>query len=316
MKELPMFPTYNGYPTIHEAASALTAGTVTLHEGETLFKEIRRVVFPGFMYDATPGDETPDPRAAVQCLRDYLKHRLEDRTYIMPHSSGYDSRLISALLRELGIRVIFVCWQPEVEATIALLKHMGWPARNVIRVGYGTVDYQVPALRRVGTYQSEDRRFIVGPGLANEVVGSIRPTISAAFADETLAFNTQRWPSVKHFHHRHVLDGPEPWETTDWVFPFVSREWITYLTEHRIEHADDFKRAMLEEFNLDTWPNQRYELAKQIKEQGGHDYARLSPDAQEEFGLPEILHSHAPEVRAFIRAAICDEVRKAGVTIR
>ena len=124
MRELPMFPTYNGYKTIQEAAKAL--GEVTLSDGDTIFKEIKRESGPGFLYDKAPGEKAPDPKVAVDLLRNYLKDRLEDCDYIMPHSSGYDSRLISSLLRELGVSVTFFCWQPEVASATALLKFMGF----------------------------------------------------------------------------------------------------------------------------------------------------------------------------------------------
>jgi hypothetical protein len=329
-----------------EHARALQAGECAR---PTLFLEIDAVPGPqpdwaAEVWGRKPGEieEGVDDLAArgVAALRDYLTCISSTDLYLMPHSAGYDSRLISLLVGERNNgNVYFMVWQPEVEATQALLEAIGWDPSRVRVIGAGEVDYQAPALDMLalGSYQSEPDRFIVGPSLADLSIGgefAKWPCITAAFSDETFGYNTARWPNVAYFHAARLLDGPSPWQCSDWIMPFVSEQWLTFLSTYRVANTDNLKRAMVRHISprIADIANPRYELAEQIAKYGHHQYAKISDETRHRvarayeaswyaknvnpvFRCPEAFGSHDGLEQRYIAACICEYLAVEGVEV-
>jgi hypothetical protein len=211
-------------PIYEQHANALLSKRYTR---ATLFREIlSRPAYDvpediGEIYAKPPGrrmlplDELA-PLGVDALRRAIAREWKSDKHWLMPHSSGYDSRLVSALLREHKTgNVRFLCWQPEVVSARRVIESIGWAPEHIYEIGEGDWDYQAPALDFIalGAYQTEAERFIPGPSLVEQHLAASRHdwlTITAAFADETLAFARAGWPSIAYFHAGLLLDSPEP----------------------------------------------------------------------------------------------------------
>lgn len=245
-------------------------------------------------------------KRAVQALKWHLQRSwVAGATYLMQHSSGFDSRLISSLLRqmkqEMGEefgRVIFVCWQPEIEKFKKIMAYQGWPAEDVVTVypEQSPEDYLYPILDMgfIGRNYDEAERFWGGPALGRYFClshGVYTPEqedkligIGGLWSDETGRFNRLRLGSWRKFVATYLFDSGSPWigSRIQTIYPFASADYVGLLSTYRIPVAlDEFKRLMLEVADPEMadelkFPNERFRVGPILRERGYDDHQVLS----------------------------------------
>jgi hypothetical protein len=284
----------------------------------------------------TPGCEVAKVQAiaehGLQALSAALSKAIEPgRHYVVPHSAGYDSRILSLLLKCAKVpaeNLTFVCWAPEVQDAQALITQVGWPRSSVVAFDGGE-DFYAPILldfASLGRQVSCDGRFMGGfHWLARHEWPEGFGMISALFADETLGWNAARGGrTVSHLVGSRMMDNPSPVvdRTRDWILPFASREWIDVLTTYDISAhheqnrdkiklydyfspGDTIKREMLRQIDphmLDI-PNPRFALAKYTRSGGVLNCTRLSGETCRAM-IKNVEGSHLYDATASILRAI------------
>ena len=102
---------------------------------ETLFRGIELYPEPpALTSDMLPprGTSTiPDLLTSIKAS--ISTHWHPDRFHIIMHSSGYDSRLLSAILRQMGITdLLFVCTKIEGDSFKRIMEFEGWPRNSYV----------------------------------------------------------------------------------------------------------------------------------------------------------------------------------------
>jgi len=176
-----------------------------------------------------------------------------DARHVVMHSSGYDSRLLSALLHRIASRrgpgwlgeTKFVCFQPEIEFARAIFNHIGWQGERwaPVRPTAPAVDYYAPCLdfATMGANLSESERFWGGPLITQlELAGYLdtaKPmqVLTALFSDETQKWNRLNWGDIAWFIGCFWFDNPAVFPGVpecEAILPFASRPWLEVVTEH------------------------------------------------------------------------------------
>lgn len=293
-----------------ERSKELHAGTYTR---PTFCKEI--VALPPepspnicSLYSSTSGKKKMRVEVLAQRCVEALMYSIQSqwdnsKVHIMPHSSGYDTRLITGILRNLRKKngdewlgtVLFYCFEPEIAYAKKIFDYMEWPKDwwIPVREGVGPVDYyaEVMDFSIIGKLYCEAERLWLGPVLAKLVLEERGYTddligISALFGDETCKWNRLRWNDLGFFLACYFFDNPSPWlgSHVKFMFPFASKWWLHLLTEYRIpDKVDLFKLEMLKVIDpklTDPYklPNYRFILGPELRERGFHDYQRISSD--------------------------------------
>jgi hypothetical protein len=222
----------------------------------------------------------------IAAIRAHLRDALEgDRHYVMPHSAGYDSRLLSLILADMGASPpLLVAWEPEAEAALEIMS-MLWPKAcvpHIMRQQRDEDDYFGRFLRDfafLGRAVSDPVRWMDGyHWLAWIAWPNNTGLLSAVFADESLAWASTKQPSLAYMLAGFMFDNPSPCAscTRDWILPFASLPWLRVLTsldidaiepEEGYSRADTLKREMIWQLDarLLEYPNPRYELAARNK---------------------------------------------------
>ncbi len=288
---------------------------------ETLFREVTcRMKAPaasiapmiGRLYGSVEDDD-PEELAmrCIEALKRHIAHCwVPEKTHIVMHSSGYDSRLLSRLIFDISQErggqwlgaTAFVCFQPEIERAEAVFEHVWrkaegpWPAVAWTPVDplHDPVDYYAPALDfRVVGGLSETERFWGGALLSQltlQASGWLEDDVqgvSGLFADETGKWNRKAWGDLGWLIGCHLLDAPGIFPSAphvEWICPYIGQGWLSLLTTYRIpERVDAFKRRMLRILDpeLEALPNWRFEAKAMRDRNGGHlDQQKLSLSTQ------------------------------------
>lgn len=320
------------YATIQEAARA--AGRVSLcgEDDGRLFEAIEQVrpADDSGLGELRPGKRPIEASYLAEKAVEALKRAVleawdPEREHIIPHSSGYDSRLINAVIWQLADeqgqdwlgKTRFFCWEPEIFEFQRIMRFMGWPEDMAITVpAERAEDYWVPALnfKVLGRWMSGlVRKVWLGPVLMRRTleemgVGQNNPqVISPLFSDETLAWSRRDGGSWDEFAESRFQNQPHPWPGggAELVLPYLSAPWIETLSQYEIPlNVDDFKLEMLmviEPSLADPFgfQNMRYMAGQLIKAKGHTPWDRISTNtrammlrnyADSEYGrqMPEI----------------------------
>jgi hypothetical protein len=280
-------------------AKRLCAGN---YERSTLLSEVRArpAKAPASvtsMYGRLHGTKVAAPEQVADLAIDAIARYLEESwdpaaSHVMFHSSGYDTRLVAAILRQLAAqrgrewlgKVKFVCFEPELSLAHSIWLHGDWPSDSwePIYPHHKPEDYYARCLdfRAVGRHLSEAERFWGGPlltqiGLTERKILTEAPVqgVTALFGDETLKWSRCRWSSVAWFLSCWFFDNPGIFPSRPdckFIAPFVSAPWFDVLTEFRVPLAiDDFKLLMIKRVDpdladLERFPNWRFE-AKHVR---------------------------------------------------
>jgi hypothetical protein len=234
---------------------------------ETLFHEIDADLQPvdsliKELYAQGRGNETVSlggtslqawAQSGVRALSAHLERSWDPTArHVVMHSSGFDSRLVSVLLKQLAKKhgmdwigeTKFVCFEPEVSYAKAVYDHIGWPASMWHPIRRPPVDYYAPCLdfATIGANLSDTERFWGGPLLVQTQLAAFLDApnvqgVSALFGDETMKWNRLGWGDWAwflgcfHFDNPGVMPGrPE----CSFIFPFVGLEWLRFMSRVRL----------------------------------------------------------------------------------
>jgi hypothetical protein len=287
------------YPLYHERAEQIRAGTFSR---STLFNEIEVVMRPSGTEDLFGrrfGEEEISSgemaALAVAGFRDFLRESWRpEAKHVMMFSSGYDTRLIGALIKQLADEngddwlgdTKFCCFQPEIEDAKSIYDYIGLPQRCWFPIDEGAPasDYYTECLdfKTIGAQLSDSERVWAGPLLTQLRLGDWLDDdvqgVSAVLSDETSTWNRLQWNNIAWFLGCYLFDNPgvlpgRP--DVNFLFPFISREWIRLVSTYKIPISiDDFKKAMIEQVDpvLATLPNFRFKIKAIRDATGGHAY--------------------------------------------
>lgn len=245
-----------------------------------------------------------------------------EATHIIPFSSGFDSRLLMALIHRLYQKrgpewlgtVRFVTFEPEIAYARQVWRHFGWAEDTwcPLNPSAAPVDYFAACLdfETLGSRLSEAERFWGGALLAELHLGALGllegkvQGVSALYSDETSKWNRKRWGSVAWFTACWLLDNPgvlpgRP--DIPFILPYVCAERMRFLTEYRLPTTvDDAKLAMLRAVspalaNQNTLPNFRFQIGPMRDRNGGfEDPQRVSRETWEkmEASYAESWYAH------------------------
>jgi len=321
-------------------------------ERSTLLKEVKvkpRIPQDGIkeLYDHKYGNKDIDKETlaskGIKIIEDHFYQCWDDsKIYIMNHSAGYDSRLLSSIIKKCGFtNVYFTCWQPEIEDFLKIMKYQGWDDKYIIPVkpNSNSIDYYAEILDFdfIGANYCEAERFWAGPALGKKVLTDLDfdfsnvVGISALFSDETMKSNRLKWSDIGWFIGCFLFDNPSIWLIggLDIILPFISKEWIQLMTTYKIPVGiDEFKLEMLRQvdptmLNLDRFPNPRFKIGPLLKKQGFHPFQMISEETRKKMEnsflqswycntfkkesilpFPDILKYYDSRTTEYIKAAI------------
>jgi len=266
------------------------------------------------------------------------------KIHVVIHSSGYDSRLISAIIRKLEEKngsswlgeVYFICYEPEVQYFRMIMEYEGWEEKNLrtVKEKYPPLDYYKEAVsfENVGKYCSDvyNNRFgsycytflirkeLEKFGVSNKSI----QLFSGLYVDE-LFKQTQ---DFVYFVVKKMYDPQFELGMYDIVLPFLSFGVVSVLRKHilyplRKGAKDKVKIEMVKflDSKLATFPN--YRIAK-----GGYgSFDKLSEhtrkvlekefrkswyfkevNPESVFPFPDTVISKSRSFREYSKAAICE----------
>jgi len=296
-------PVYRKYGEQIEAGG-FTRGTF-FNEIEVVLKDVPAGIRS--LYGRKPGEKKIEvgylAELGVKALEEAVVSQWDSqKIHIMPHSSGYDSRLISAMLMRLAERngiewlgeMRFVCWEPEIRYFRKLMDYMGWPEHFVcpVKEKSGPVDYyrEILDFDFIGKIYCESERVWAGPALGRKWMkeNGLDETrcegITGLFGDESMKWHRLNWGKVSYLVACYLFENPSPWLGSDIPFmaPFVSEPWLDLITRYRMGCGlDDFKLSMIQIIdpelnNLNRFPNFRFVAGPIMQQHRAHPFQMLS----------------------------------------
>ena len=271
------------------------------------------------------------------------------KIHLMSHSSGYDSRTVSVVLKKLREekgadwlgQMYFVCWEPEIEDFKAIMNHQGWPEDNIIVVKPGvTVDYYKDflAFDYVGEHYSEADRFLPQEDNFNVVAQNLcgpeeLQIVTGNHCDEVMDLN---WVNYGHYFLRNLSDTSSYRNIYySYLTPYTSHNVLSILLKYNIgrptrvptkleiiRHVD----PKLAEFK--NFTPQKYRKKHQIGCELLSDSTVIK--MEEDFKNSWYFKTKEPKInfpfkrkivysgvgtKQYIRAAICEYLLKNGVVI-
>ena len=268
----------------------------------------------------------------------------------MSHSSGYDSRTVSVVLRELRKKygdnwlgeMYFVCWEPEIEDFKAIMDYQGWSEDRLILVKPGeTVDYYKEFLSfdYVGRNYSEADRFLPQEDNFNNVArGLCAPEnlqiVTGNHCDEVMDCN---WINYGYYFIKHLSDTSSYRNIyNSYLTPYTSYDVLKILLRYNIgrptrvltkleiiKHIDpglaEFKNFTPQQYR------KKYQigcerLSKDVVMKMEGDlknswyFKTLQPKIKFPFQQKVVYKSEG--TKTYIKAAICEYLIEKGVTVK
>jgi len=194
-------------------------------------------------------------KLVLQSIMDHIENIWDDSMlYVMSHSSGYDSRLISGIIKKLGKKnVCFMCFQPEIDQFKKIMLYEGWSSDHIVTIGEDIefIDYYSAATRftEVGKYASDASKFItycfryVLEKEIEKLNTNVR-IISGLHSDELLVSGRS---SPAYFTVRMLHDIFFEWGKYDPVLPFLSVDFMNHYINYDIKTStNDIKKTMID----------------------------------------------------------------------
>ena len=158
------------------------------------------------------------------------------RPHIFLHSSGYDTRLISALLRSMNIdrNITYVCFEPEHKIFRKIADHMGWPKDKMFLLPENMEGYVEPLrFEEVGGHCSDANRISLHlwSWFIKEMATKDTQIVLGMYSDElykNMNLGTAR------FMTNYLHDVHWEWEGMDVYMPFLSCDWVWTLMKHKM----------------------------------------------------------------------------------
>jgi hypothetical protein len=364
------------FESIHEAA--LSLGEVTLTKSyyyafneialprQTMFQEIiahtpknppmiEQLIkeTPRFRVDVKPGKMAKEIVAGIrQHLETYWD---SSKVHIMPHSSGFDSRIVSYIIKQIAEErgkdwlgeIYFFCLAPEVSDYYEIMDWMGWSRDKALAFDSpkDPIDFHLDIIDfdRVGGVIDEAFRVMRVGDYFRQLLNTLSVKkedvqfVSGVFGDET-ALNAWNLPN---FATRWVFEfgAPENSFCSSHLFPYVSYPVLDVWTKYnRPLPKDKFKLVQCDQLHpkLRNFVNYRMrviagEISKEMPEW------KFSPGAcakiRGDFEASWYYHN-VPEAKSvkvedryrggtaitpfwnhYLRAAICENIIRRGCKI-
>jgi hypothetical protein len=322
-------------PTLfHEIDAVLKDSTVSVRQLLPLLSGRRKISAPQLA------------RKAVSGLSEFLEQSWEpDMRHVVLHSSGYDTRIVCGVLRQLHQRlgdrwlgeVLFCSFAPEREYAKGLFDYFGWPEHTWHPVGAercGT-NYYAPILDFdcIGTQLSEPERFWDGAlltqvELERDFLTAPAQGLTGLWSDETSKWNRLRLGDVARYVGALLFDNPgvlpgRP--DAAFMFPFASVQWVKLLTRYRIPvPVMEFKQEMLRQIDPELARPPKFPRTRNIAEQHITELraVRMEREYRKSWyahavGPPTLHYQADPVVRFYddrnvhyMKAAIYEHVRQ------
>lgn len=226
----------------------------------TLFKEIEAVSFDMNdkmvrLMDLEPGnrqlnDAEFGEKMVTALIRFFLRNWNPLLVHVVAHTGGYDSRLLSGILKTLGKELgkdlgtlYFVCIQPEVESFKTVMEIEGWESKQIIGLDSQDLNYCRESLLfpNVGRYCSDINTgrlgcycqgFMMRKQL-EKVAGNQGGQIITGYAGIRYVANRRRWRTdIARCLFGYWYDVH--WEVPMWnpMDPFLSADCLTLALEN------------------------------------------------------------------------------------
>jgi len=270
----------------------------------------------------------------LKSIMDHLNNVWDDSAlYVMSHSSGYDSRLISRIIKELGKKNIrFICFQPEIEEFKKIMAYEGWASDHIITIKEDAplLDYFAEAVDfvKVGKHSSDVSKFItycfryVLSKEIEKMSGDVR-IISGLHADELLVSRRSR---PAYFTVRMMHDIFFEWGEYDPLLPFLSVGFLNHYVKYNISvSTNEIKKSMISilDPHLFDLENYKWKYRKYIKLTGTHPVYSISKgirngmlksfnrswycrELNKNINLPLYISNKDDNYREYTKAAICE----------
>ena len=268
----------------------------------------------------------------------------DNKLYIMSHSSGYDSRIISAIIKKLGkTNIKFISFQPEIKQFREIMSYEGWSDDHIItiRPKDPMENYFASATKfeEVGKYSSDANKFItycfryVLEKEIEQLDGNIQ-IISGLHSDEVL--KRSMWPNLAYFTVRMLSDIFFEWGVYNPILPFVSFNFLDVFTDYKmILLPDDMKKIIIKKLDPELFylENYRFTYFKYIKSTGTHPAYKISEFTRssmlssynkswysrmfnKKIILPLFISNRDDNYREYIKAAICEYLLNKGCELK
>lgn len=272
------------------------------------------------------------------------------KIHLMSHSSGYDSRTVSIILKNLRDergedwlgQMYFVCWEPEIADFEPIMYYQGWKPEQLILVNKGmSVDYyaEFMSFDYVGQHCSEADRALPQENIFNAVADRLCPpeelqVVTGNHADEVMDMN---WVNYGFYFLRHLSDTSSIRNRFhSYITPYTSYDVLSILIEYDI----DAVRRVPTKLGLLKYKDP--ELAKfvnftpQAKRKKGplpcellskSTVSKMESDLKNSWfyktfkpgrilPLPKKVDYQSIATKIYIRAAICEYLINKGVNIK
>jgi hypothetical protein len=242
-------------------------------------------------------------------LLDVLMQEVErnwnsDKIHVLPHSSGYDSRLMSYIIKTLAEKngeswlgkMYFICFQPEIQPFLEIMKYEGWSKNHIVTVRPNApqTDYFAEGMKFENMMKIRYPRrfvcrcfdFVLNKAISNLGNGDVQ-LISGMWSDEVMEYGSM-WKTTKELKHLMKTDVHFDWEDYDTLLPFASDEFINTFIKLKPElpkiHRYEIKKAIIDvlDSGLSALKNYDYEYWKTIRRTGTHPIYKISEETRNE----------------------------------
>lgn len=225
-----------------------------------------------------------------------------NKIHVQAHSSGYDSRLLSFIIKKLYNKygkewlgeMYFICWQPEIDQFLRIMEYEGWSDDHIILIkpDAPATDYFAEAINfeYMGSI-FKPHRFIIRCfdyffDKEVEKLGNNIQLISGLWSDEVLR-RGKIWNTRLELEQYMIDDTHFDWGDYDTILPFASDEFITAFENFNMGSLkpDDVKIGMINHLDkglakLENYRFKYWEIMKREK-YGQHPVYKISPAVRE-----------------------------------
>ena len=319
----------------------------------TIFEEINSVVaFPrGFLLQSSPTlkSRADWPKLRIEIYKGIIsaldKALDNDGPVIIPHSSGFDSRLITGLIKKEFSRrseVYLVCLQPEIDHFSPLKTYLEWDDETWVEIkepSWGvnyfdrTLDFP-----NLGRWASGCGRFLYHRYLFDWWVEKAKIDIEKAvivnglYFDELLLSSITSVPwFVVYFHFDHNMK----WNKAKHViFPYVEQNIVRCCLGIGFgrEEKTEFKKYLLDGLDpkLSCFPNYQFDRDRNMESvfrkicTSGTDYMKaryrsswvgIRAPLERDQHFPSELSFKDPLLLQYEKAAVCERLVSRGVKL-
>jgi hypothetical protein len=331
-------------PTLFEE---IQSGPLLVCDSDTLEEAVKAL--DGIRKDIVDLKHLADElRSAI--IRFLARHVFPGSVYLMPHSGGLDSRIVSSALCTLvePSKVHLVCHQPEVDHFLRIMKTSSpVPNSNLIGIRNGRTDYFAESanFEAVGRLSSEAKRFLPHRYLLDIHVAEQIPSlihkpiiVEDLFSDEILRYRKYNAKGIREFVLSYLFEYNLQWNSCVRLLPFVSFDVLRTLARIDLKRLPIYqkqiktrlKHLMLEGMNpsLSKYGNPGKGISFKNPFNRISDSTRsnmrqamrrswyVKRSKPRKVSLPRYFKWDHPAFREYTKAAICEHLIQKGCTVQ